>query len=87
LVSVSVERARRAETPKLVSMARVATAVMTGKCQNNQTMVAADKAQIAKSAAMLLRACVASVMPVPPDVQSYRATIQVLLLNDHIVIG
>ena len=67
-------------------MATVATVVISGKCQNSHTMVAADSARIAKSAATFVRACDTSVMPFPPDRASTpRLLIQVALLNDHIV--
>jgi hypothetical protein len=66
VMSESVNRARRAQTPRPSSMVTVASAVITGKCQNNHTMVAADSAKITKSAAILVRAYDVSVMLHPP---------------------
>src|SRR3984885_262310 len=86
VMSESVNRARRAHTPRHSSMATVATVVISGKCQNSHTMVAADSARIAKSAATFVRTCDTSVMPFPPDRASTpRLLIQGALLNDHIV--
>ena len=62
-MSVSVSRARRAQTPRTARMARVATLVITGKCQNSHTMVAADSAKIANNATTFVRECDESVMP------------------------
>ena len=62
---MSIERAVRADTPRAASMATVMTVVITGKCQNSHTMVAADSANIAKNAAVLLYPCDDLVMPSP----------------------
>ena len=48
-------------------MATVATAVISGKRQNNDTMISADNANIAQSGAIFVRVCDASVMPAPSD--------------------
>ena len=47
-------------------MATVATVVIIGKCQNSHIMAAADRAKIAKSAAIFVRACDESVMQASP---------------------
>src|ERR1700733_3466892 len=65
VMSESVNRARRAHTPRPTSMATVARAVITGKCQNNHTMVAAESAKTTKSAAIFVRADDESVMLIP----------------------
>lgn len=84
--SESVNRARRALTPSTVSTATVTTVVIIGKCQNSHTMVAADSAKIANSAAIFARRCVDAVMPASPGPMQYSISfIQVALLNDHIV--
>jgi hypothetical protein len=86
VMSESVNRARRAHTPRPSSMATVARAVITGKCQNNHTMVAADSAKTTKSAAIFVLADDESVMLLPPDrARTPRPLIQGELLNDHIV--
>ena len=69
VMSESVNRARRAHTPRPSNMATVARMVITGKCQNNHTIVAADSARIAKSAAIFVRACDESVMPLSPLIE------------------
>src|ERR1700722_6486509 len=69
VMSESVNRARRAHTPRPSSMATVATVVITGKCQNSHTMVAADSARIAKSAATFVRANDESDMPLSPFIE------------------
>jgi hypothetical protein len=71
VMSESVNRARRAHTPRPSSMATVATVVITGKCQNSHSMVAADSARIAKSAATFVRASDESDMPYPPRSSQY----------------
>jgi hypothetical protein len=64
----------------------VATVVITGKCQNSHTIVAADSAKIANNATMFVRECDESVMPfIPRSVPNSATLIQVALLNDHIV--
>jgi hypothetical protein len=87
VMSESFNRARRAHTPRPSSMAIVARAVITGKCQNNHTMVAADSAKTTKSAAIFVRADDESVMlSSPPNrARTSRLLIQGELLNDHIV--
>jgi len=64
--SVSIEPARRAEIPSAASTAIVAINVLIGWCQNSQTIVSADKANIAKKATMFLRAFGERVMPAFP---------------------
>ena len=66
-------------------MATVAMAVITGKRQNSHTIVSADRAKIAQSAA--IRAFAESLMPDPPepnaDTPGY--VIHPALLNGHTV--
>jgi hypothetical protein len=52
--------------PRTASMTTVAMEVISGKRQNSHTMVTADRINIAKSAAIFVRACDESVMPFPP---------------------
>jgi hypothetical protein len=68
--SASIERARRAETPSKVSTASVAIDVVSGWCQNNQTMVDADSNKIAKKMTMFARAFDDFFMPATPGGQS-----------------
>ena len=85
-MSVSVNRARRAQRPRTARMATVATEVITGKCQNSHTMVAADRASIAKSAATFVRERDDSDMPASPPIDatnSLASFIQGALLDDH----
>ena len=87
--SVSTDRARRADTPRADKIATVATAVMSGKCQNSHSMVDADSAKIINSAAVFVRMCDNSVMPASPNGSMPRTPthlIQWLLLNGHTVI-
>ena len=86
-MSVSVNRARRAQTPRTARMASVTTAVITGKCQNSHTMVAADSAKIANSATIFVRACATSrsCQYSPDRVPNSEPLIQGALLNDHTV--
>jgi hypothetical protein len=53
-MSESVDRASRAETPSPARTVPVITAVTRGKCQNIHSIVTADNAKIAKSAATLV---------------------------------
>jgi hypothetical protein len=65
-------------------MATVAMAVITGKRQNSHTMVSADRAKIAHSAA--IRAFAESLMPAPQNrMQTPAYVIQPALLNGHTV--
>src|ERR1700683_4005044 len=88
-MSASVNLARRALTPRAASMATVATAVISGKCQKSHTMVVADRVKIANSAAIfVLTFDDESVMPASPkSMQRIPAPLiqQVALLNDHIL--
>jgi hypothetical protein len=66
-------------------MATVAMAVITGKRQNSHTMVSADRAKIAHSAA--IRAFAESFMPLPPEpnAETPGYVIHPALLNGHTV--
>ena len=68
-------------------MATVATAVITGKRQNNHTMISADNVKIAKNAAIFVRVCDDSVMPTSPrsDAETSEYLIQRMLLNGYTV--
>ena len=67
-------------------MATVARAVITGKRQNNHTMITADRAKIAQSAAMFERACDESNIPSPnPFASLVLYFIQLMSLNGHTV--
>jgi hypothetical protein len=71
-VSVSTDRASRADTPSADKIATVATAVITGKCQKSHTIVDADSAKITNSAAVLVRVYDDSAMPAPPGIDAMK---------------
>jgi hypothetical protein len=57
LLSVSMERARRADTPSAAKTAIVKTSVFRGWCQNSHTIVSADSARTAKKTKRFVREC------------------------------
>src|SRR5882672_3248391 len=87
VMSASDNRARRAQTPRTARTATVATEVISGKCQNSHTIVAADRANIVNSAAIFVRERDASVMPASPKSMQELliSVIQGAPLNDHTV--
>jgi hypothetical protein len=68
MLSTSIDRAKRTSTPSAMNAPNVIIAVMSGKRQNNHSIVAADTVRIAKKATMPIREDDAELaMPIPPD--------------------
>src|ERR1700736_5670560 len=65
MLSVSINRASRANTPKTDNTTTVAIPVPTGKCQNSHNIVAEESTTIAIKPQILVRACADVVMPAP----------------------
>lgn len=77
MLSTSTARAKRTSTPSAANAPNVMIAVMRGKRQNNHSIVAADKVNIAKKATIPIREDDEPAMPIPPDALTQWATVYI----------